>query len=308
VRKYKWLAWCRHWLDHPALWAVNRNSVAGGFAIGLFAGLIPGPLQMLGATLLAIPLKKNIPVALVTTFYTNPFTIAPLYLLAYGYGRLLLGAGGHPALVGALPVELVGLVRLLQGPHGLGDLARRRSRRGPGSRWRSRSAALGYFACTLGWRLYVVLACARAARRRLARRQTLEALLLVVELFLEVVQHLVADLARAPDADQLLALGAHRGQAQVAAEGEAAVSRPLRQRRADAVVELGAHARHQVGSASARRRRPWSIAASAALPSATRARMCSSCELGSVPSLQHADQRCQRQALHHQRHRDPPRR
>ena len=32
-----------------------------------------------------------------STAYTNPFTIAPLYLLAYGYGRLLLGMGGHHA-------------------------------------------------------------------------------------------------------------------------------------------------------------------------------------------------------------------
>ena len=46
---------------------------------------------MLTAALLAIPLKKNLPVALLTTLYTNPFTIVPLYLLAYGYGRLLLG-------------------------------------------------------------------------------------------------------------------------------------------------------------------------------------------------------------------------
>ena len=96
VRSHKYLAWCGHWLQHPNLWHLNRHSVAGGFAIGLFAGLVPGPLQMLTAALLAVPLKKNLPVALATTLYTNPFTIAPLYLLAYGYGRLLLGAGGHP--------------------------------------------------------------------------------------------------------------------------------------------------------------------------------------------------------------------
>ena len=96
VRSHKYLAWCGHWLQHPNLWHLNRHSVAGGFAIGLFAGLVPGPLQMLTAALLAVPLKKNLPVALATTLYTNPFTIAPLYLLAYGYGRLLLGAGRHP--------------------------------------------------------------------------------------------------------------------------------------------------------------------------------------------------------------------
>src|SRR4029077_9532575 len=67
------------WLHHPNLWHLNRRSVAGGFAIGMFAGLVPGPLQMLTAALLAIPLRMNLPVALITTFYTNPLTIVPLY-------------------------------------------------------------------------------------------------------------------------------------------------------------------------------------------------------------------------------------
>src|SRR5258705_11955968 len=98
VRSKRYLAWLGRWMHHPNLWALNRDSVAGGFAIGLFSGLGPGPLQMLTAALLAIPLKKNLPVALVTTLYTNPLTIAPLYLLAYGYGRLLLGASHHPVL------------------------------------------------------------------------------------------------------------------------------------------------------------------------------------------------------------------
>ena len=78
-------------LHHPNLWHLNRESVAGGVAIGLFAGLVPGPLQMLTAALLAVPLHRNLPVALVMTLYTNPFTIVPLYVLAYEYGKLLLG-------------------------------------------------------------------------------------------------------------------------------------------------------------------------------------------------------------------------
>ena len=36
----------------------------GGFAIGLASGLVPGPLQMVTATLFAVPLRKNLPVAL----------------------------------------------------------------------------------------------------------------------------------------------------------------------------------------------------------------------------------------------------
>src|SRR5260221_11940311 len=102
IRSHRYLAWLDSWgsgLHHPNLWHLNRHSVAGGFAIGLFSGLVPGPLQMLTAALLAIPLKKNLPIALATTLYTNPVTIAPLYLLAYGYGRLLMGASHHPAMV-----------------------------------------------------------------------------------------------------------------------------------------------------------------------------------------------------------------
>ena len=83
-------------LSHPNLWHLNRDSVAGAVAIGLFSGLVPGPLQMLAALLLAIPLKRNLPVALLMTIYTNPFTIVPLYLLAYGYGSLLLGVNQAP--------------------------------------------------------------------------------------------------------------------------------------------------------------------------------------------------------------------
>ena len=81
-------------LHHPNLWHLNRHSVAGGVAIGMFSGLVPGPFQMLAAALLCILTKVNLPVALVTTFYTNPFTIGPLYFAAYQIGRLLIGGDG----------------------------------------------------------------------------------------------------------------------------------------------------------------------------------------------------------------------
>jgi hypothetical protein len=90
----RWLAKFGTLLHHPALWHLNRRSVSGGVAIGLFAGLVPGPLQMLTAAALAIPLKVNLPVALIVTLYTNPFTIVPLYLVALWIGQLLTGAAG----------------------------------------------------------------------------------------------------------------------------------------------------------------------------------------------------------------------
>jgi len=82
-------------LFHPALWHLNRRSAAGGVAIGMFCGLIPGPLQMIGAGIAAVLFRVNLPTALLTTLYTNPLTIVPLYLVAYKIGSLALGAAGR---------------------------------------------------------------------------------------------------------------------------------------------------------------------------------------------------------------------
>jgi uncharacterized protein (DUF2062 family) len=79
-------------LRHPNLWHLNKRSCAGGVAVGLATGLIPGPLQMLSAAILAVLLRVNLPISLVTTLYTNPFTIVPLYLLAYTLGSIFTGA------------------------------------------------------------------------------------------------------------------------------------------------------------------------------------------------------------------------
>jgi hypothetical protein len=65
-------------LQHPNLWHLNRRSVAGGVAIGMLCGMIPGPIQMLCAAALAIVLRVNLPVAMTATWYSNPFTIVPL--------------------------------------------------------------------------------------------------------------------------------------------------------------------------------------------------------------------------------------
>lgn len=165
IRSHRYLAWLGTWLHHPNLWHLNRGSVAGGFAIGLAAGLVPGPLQMLVAALLAVALKKNLPVALLTTLYTNPFTIVPLYLLAIAYGRLLLGAGHHPVIVEPYSWDWAHWIDSLQGladwtlslgkPLALGLPALAIT-----------LSALGYAAVQLGWRAYVVLAWRARARRR----------------------------------------------------------------------------------------------------------------------------------------------
>lgn len=94
VREVKGLSMFGDSLFHPALWHLNRRSAAGGVAVGLFCGLIPGPLQMLSAAIVCVFLRVNLPLALVTTLYTNPLTIVPLYLVGYQIGGFILGAHG----------------------------------------------------------------------------------------------------------------------------------------------------------------------------------------------------------------------
>ena len=165
VRSSRLVAPFGSWLQHPNLWCLNRRSVPGAVAIGLFCGLIPGPLQMIAALLLAIPLRKNIPVALLFTLYTNPLTIVPLYLLAYGYGQALLGmtqnaAPFEPFLwdwsdIGGSLREFGAWTLNLGKPLAIGLLA-----------LATTLAAVGYFVMELAWRAYVVLAWRSRARRR----------------------------------------------------------------------------------------------------------------------------------------------
>ena len=91
IRQNRWLRLLGARLQHHNLWHLHRRSVSGGVAVGMFCGLIPGPLQMIGAALLAVLLRVNLPVAMFTTLYTNPFTIVPLYFVAYRLGALVTG-------------------------------------------------------------------------------------------------------------------------------------------------------------------------------------------------------------------------
>lgn len=95
VHGNRWLAPFASTLRHPRLWHLNRRSAAGAVAAGMFCGLIPGPFQMLGAALCAVLFRVNLPLAMFTTLYTNPLTIVPLYILAFGLGKFALGSGGE---------------------------------------------------------------------------------------------------------------------------------------------------------------------------------------------------------------------
>ena len=92
VVENRWLKPFGRWLHHHNLWHLHRRSAAGGVAVGLACGLAPIPLQMPSAALFAVLLRVNLPVAVITTLYSNPLTIVPLYVLAYQLGDWVSGA------------------------------------------------------------------------------------------------------------------------------------------------------------------------------------------------------------------------
>lgn len=164
VREIKVFGMFGDTLFHPALWHLNRRSAAGGIAVGLFCGLIPGPLQMLGAAICALLFRVNLPLALGATLYTNPLTIVPLYLVGYEIGSFVLGATGERHVP---PAPDWDFGRPVQSVEALGEWAM--SLGAPLAfgilLLACLLAALGYVVVRVGWSIYLRRAWA-------ARRQT----------------------------------------------------------------------------------------------------------------------------------------
>jgi len=78
-------------LFHHHIWALDRYSLAGGLALGLFVAFTPTiPFQMLLAALGALFLSVNLPMAVLACWVTNPLTALPIYLAARRFGKFLL--------------------------------------------------------------------------------------------------------------------------------------------------------------------------------------------------------------------------
>ena len=152
-------------LADPDLWHLNRRSAARAVAVGLFCGLIPGPLQVAGSILLCLAWRANFPVAVVTTFYTNPFTIVPLYVLAYEYGSLFFPDAASLRTLGLPPAAgftdsiaaLLEWMKRLGKPLALGLVLLAFT-----------FALVGFVAVRIGWRCHAVWRWRRRARLRAA--------------------------------------------------------------------------------------------------------------------------------------------
>jgi hypothetical protein len=97
VQSHRSLRWLGPLLHRPWLWHLDRRTVAVGAAVGVFFGFMIPVLQILFAAFFAILLRGNLPVAAVATLVSNPFTYAPIGVLAYRTGSALLGEPISPA-------------------------------------------------------------------------------------------------------------------------------------------------------------------------------------------------------------------
>lgn len=83
-------------LHDPNLWHLNRRSVSGAAAVGLFSAFLPMPFQMVLAGAGAILFRVNLPLAVATVWITNPVTMPPIFYFNYVVGEKLMGMEPMP--------------------------------------------------------------------------------------------------------------------------------------------------------------------------------------------------------------------
>ena len=90
IAEHRSLQFMSHLMKDSNLWHLNRRSVASGIFIGLFCALLPIPGQMPLAALMAIFMRGNLPLAVCTTWVSNPLTYAPIFYFTYKIGAIIL--------------------------------------------------------------------------------------------------------------------------------------------------------------------------------------------------------------------------
>lgn len=91
ITENRWLAKLGPRIKEPNLWHLNRRSVSAGIAMGLLCAFIPAPIQIPLVVFLCFMVRGNLPLAIGSTWISNPLTYIPLYYFCYEVGAWILG-------------------------------------------------------------------------------------------------------------------------------------------------------------------------------------------------------------------------
>jgi uncharacterized protein (DUF2062 family) len=91
IRDHKHLQIFGKLLHDPNLFHLNRRSVSGAFALGLFNAFVPVPFQMILSAAGSIFFRVNLPISVALVWITNPVTMLPMFSFAYVVGTWILG-------------------------------------------------------------------------------------------------------------------------------------------------------------------------------------------------------------------------
>lgn len=156
----RWVRPFAHTVLRPDLWHFNRRSVPRGVALGLFVGILIPFAHSLVAALTAVFARANVPVAIATTWVSNPATWIVIFPSAYVIGEGLLHAD---AQTGIAPMETA--MQQTQFDHLLTQITGKGLDTALGLFVIATVlASIGYLVSSFGWRWWI----ARKRRARLA--------------------------------------------------------------------------------------------------------------------------------------------
>jgi uncharacterized protein (DUF2062 family) len=157
----RWVRPFAHSVLRPDLWRFNRRSVPRGIALGLFVGILIPFAHSVVAALTAVFVRANVPMAIGSTWVSNPATWIIIFPSAYSIGEALLHAdaqtGIAPMATAMQETEMDHLLTQITGKGldtalGLFVIA-------------TVLASIGYLVSSFGWRWWIV----RKRRARLAQ-------------------------------------------------------------------------------------------------------------------------------------------
>ena len=158
IRNHKHLAILGTLLHDPNILHLNRRSVSGAFAVGLFMAFVPVPFQMLLGAIGAIMFRVNLPISVGLVWLTNPLTMPPIFYFAYKVGTWILRTPPHDITFHLSWDWLVEELGTVWEPFLLGCFV-----------CGAISAVLGYVLVRGFWRLHVVRAWQNRRHRKQAK-------------------------------------------------------------------------------------------------------------------------------------------